>query len=273
MAKTIEKIIVSITAPTDTGMMWYNPESKEFRVFTNGDWTLVSGGGGGGESNLLIGTREDRLKLVPYNGLEFNEVDEDDKVHLYLYDKNEWVLLSNPIAHDTEEVVFSISSTDGELVVSTVQVEVTDDTTGVAILVEIDSAGTGIIQIPIGHEYTIRLPQIEHFFLDSYEFHYTASQYTRPISIVYRHSYSDFESVAKSFIVEASADPTCTTGGSDVVLNRILEGGNLPGTYVIDEEHKKFARLTLLTIVSSTMEPIILGCMVMCLDTFLRYIF
>ena len=244
----IEKIRVSQFEPESTDLAWYNPQTKELRIFSNGEWTLVAGGGGGGGGNLLVGTKEDREALTPYNGLEFNQVDEDGIVHRYLYEENEWVLLLNPKAHDSEEVIFNINSNDGGVILSNLKVLVENTTTGVTHEVEIDSVGAGIIYIPIGHIYKVTLPTVEHYILDDYEFTFEAERYIRNINATYRHSYSDYDTVAKSFIVEASGYPTCETGGNNNVLTRILEGRvdetkPVSGTYVIDEAHKKYAKL------------------------------
>lgn len=244
----IEKIRVSQFAPESVDLAWYNPQTKELRIFTNGEWALVAGGGGGGGGNLLVGTKEDREALTPYNGLEFNQVDEDGIVHRYLYEENEWVLLLNPEAHDSEEVIFNINSNDGGITLGNLTVTVENLNTGVSHEVEIDSAGEGIIYIPIGDIYKITLPTIEHYILDQYEFTYEAERYIRNINATYRHSYSDYDTVAKYFIVEASGDPSIETGGSAAVLTRILEGRvdetkPVSGTYVIDEAHKKYAKL------------------------------
>lgn len=242
----INNVIKSPIAPKTTNAIWINTEDNTINVFDeHKGWIQVSGGGSG---HLLVGTKEDREALTPYNGLEFNQVDEDGVVHRYLYEESEWVLLLNPEAHDTEEVIININSNDGLLDLSSLIVKVENLNTGVIHEVEIDSVGDGIIYIPIGEQYKIILPEVEHYIIDTYEFTYTAERYIRTINITYRHSYGDYETVAKSFIIEASADPTCVTGGSDTVLTRILEGrvdSNKPvsGTYVIDEANKKYAKL------------------------------
>lgn len=242
----INNVVKSTIAPNTTNAIWINTEDNTINVFDeHKGWIQVSGGGSG---HLLVGTKEDREALIPYNGLEFNQVDEDGVVHRYLYEESKWVLLLNPEAHDTEEVIININSNDGLLDLSSLIVKVKNLDTGVIHEVEIDSVGDGIIYIPIGEQYKIILPEVEHYIIDTYEFTYTAERYIRTINITYRHSYVDYETVAKSFIIEASADPTCVTGGSDTVLTRILEGrvdSNKPvsGTYVIDEANKKYAKL------------------------------
>lgn len=143
-----------------------------------------------------------------------------------------------------EQVVFNINSSDGSLNLSTVVVNVTDNTDKRTETVRIDSVGTGIINIPLGHSYTIELGKIDHYVTSNalYSYTFTAEQYVRPINIIYRHSYSDFDNIAKYFILEKEL-PNVITGGSDSVLDRILEEGTLPGSYVIDEVHKKYAKL------------------------------
>lgn len=243
----IEKIRVSQFAPESTDLAWYNPQTKELRIFSNGEWTLVAGGGGGGGGNLLVGTKEDREALTPYNGLEFNQVDEDGTVHRYLYEENEWVLLLNPEAHDSEEVIFNINSNNGGVILSNLKVIVENTTTGVSHEVEIDSAGEGIIYIPIGHIYKITMPTVDDYVLEQYEFTYTAERYIRTINATYLYSGS-YDVLARYFILEKDGLPSLDYGGSEAVMTRILEGrvdSSKPygGTYVIDEVHKKYAKL------------------------------
>lgn len=199
-------------------------------------------------TGFFIGDESERLSLEPQNGYVFNQVEEDGTVHRYFYEQNEWVLLANPDVHDTEEVIFNINSNDGLLNLSELTVQVLNTTTGVSHSVQIDSVGEGVIYIPIGESYNITFPSVTDYATNTYEFSYTAERYVRTINIVYRHVYSDYNQVAKYFIVEESSDPTCETGGSDAVLERILSGRvdsskPISGTYVIDEEHKKYAKL------------------------------
>lgn len=243
----INNVVKSPIAPKTTNAIWINTEDNTINVFDeHKGWIQVSGGGS--TEGFYIGTQEERLSLEPKNGYIFNQVEEDGIVHRYFYEQNEWVLLANPDVHDTEEVIFNINSNDGLLNLSSLTVEVENLDTGIIHQVEIDSVGEGIIYIPIGEEYKITLPTIEHYIIDTYEFTFTAERYIRTINVTYRHSYSDYDTVAASFIIEASADPTCETGGSSTVLTRILEGrvdSNKPvsGTYVIDEANKKYAKL------------------------------
>ena len=145
---------------------------------------------------------------------------------------------------NVEQVVFNINNSDGSLDLSTVVVNVTDNTDKKTETVRIDSVGMGIINIPLGHSYTIELGKIDHYVTSNalYSYTFTAEQYVRPINIIYRHSYSNFDNIAKYFILEKEL-PNVVTGGSDSVLDRILEGDALPGSYVIDEVHKKYAKL------------------------------
>ena len=242
----IDKTIKSDKAPQSTGVLWLNTNDNIIYHFTSRGWVPTSSNGGA--TGFFIGTQAERLALSPKNGYEFNQVEEDGTVHRYFYEQDEWVLLANPDVHDTEEVIFNINSNDGMLDLSSLTVQVENIDTGIVHEVDIDSVGEGIIYIPIGENYKITLPEIEHYVIDTYEFTYTAERYVRTINITYRHSYNDYETVAKSFIVEASADPTCETGGSDIILTRILEGRvndskPISGTYVIDEENKKYAKL------------------------------
>lgn len=143
-----------------------------------------------------------------------------------------------------EQVIFNINSSDGSLDLSSIIIKVKDNTTKVTKDVNIDSVGTGIINIPLEHSYTIELPQIKNYITPDalYSYTYIADRWIRTINITYRHSYSDFDSIAKYFILEKGL-PSVETGGPEAVLDRILEGGTLPGSYVIDEVNKKYAKL------------------------------
>lgn len=235
----IEKIRVSQFEPESTDLAWYNPQTKELRIFTNGEWALVAGGGGGGGGHLLVGTKEDREALTPYNGLEFNQVDEDGIVHRYLYEENEWVLLLNPEAHDSEEVIIKLSAKGGTLDVSTLTAKVTNLETGVEHVVEIDSAGEGIIYIPINDYYKVEFAEVLGYRTPT-EIIHKAERYIRQIDAVYL-----VDAWGTGYVVEASSMPAVPLDGDTTAVDRILAcrlDGN-PGSYVIDEVHKKYARL------------------------------
>lgn len=145
---------------------------------------VIEHGGGGGATGFYVGTKEQRLALDAQNGYEFNQVEEDGTVHRYCYEHDEWVLLSNPDEHDTEEVIIALSTNFGTIDFSTLEIYVTNNNTGVRHLIDIDSTGTGIIYIPIGDEYTVEYPEVEGFTSPD-NVTIIAERYVRQINAVY----------------------------------------------------------------------------------------
>ena len=74
--RQIQQILIRSNQPTVTNVGWLNPETKEFKIFDNGEWVNYSGvsdseiatlqeidalfyGGGGGSSSSESGGSED----------------------------------------------------------------------------------------------------------------------------------------------------------------------------------------------------------------------
>lgn len=239
----IDKIVKSNAAPVNTNVLWLNTEDKFIYYFTDLGWEKLN------ITGFFVGTEAERLALTPKNGYEFNQVEEDGTVSRYFYKQDEWVFLSNRNIHDTEEVILNIKIDVGNINLSSLIVEIENLNTGVIYDVTIDSVGQGVIYIPIGDQYKVTLPMVTGYFLDTYKFTYTAKKYIRLIDVCYKSIEAYYNTVATSFIVEASRSPICDIGGNNTILTRILEGRVNPnkpisGTYVIDEENKKYAKLS-----------------------------
>ena len=197
--------------------------------------------GSSSAEGFYIGTKEERLSLQPKNGYEFNQVEEDGTVHRYFYEKDEWVLSANPAIHDTEQVIIMLSSNTGVIDFTQYKVTVSNITTGDVYSVDIDDTGEGIIYIPIGDEYEVVFPEVENYHTPTSE-SYVAERYIRQINKRYTYI-----SNGVTYIVEASDDPEVPieAGSDETCIDRILnctEDGN-PGSYIIDETHKLYARL------------------------------
>ena len=104
---------------------------------------------------------------------------------------------------------------------------------------ELDETGETIGYVKLGVTYTITFPVVQGL-LGHDDMTFTAEHYVRNVKAVYRYQYGDLRDVARSFVVEASSSSLCELTGNEDVIDEILSHG----AYVIDENTKKYARLS-----------------------------
>ena len=100
------------------GLFWAEIENDVFTTlycYKEGEWQEFSSGSGGG---VPTGTQAERLAYEnPYNGLYFNQIDENGVVTRYVYSGNQWVLILDQSATD-ERVEITLTSDNGEAQIS-----------------------------------------------------------------------------------------------------------------------------------------------------------
>lgn len=117
----------------------------------------------------------------------------------------------------------------------TVRVFITDHTTGETEEHNLDENGQYEFVVKYGDRYTVSISDLEGYFTPEAITH-TASIIERPIPFMYHAGTEESAGV----IFAQSSDPKVETFGQTAVLERILG----EGTYVIDEVHKKYAKLS-----------------------------
>lgn len=139
----------------------------------------------------------------------------------------------------SEEVIVRMSPNDGDysnLEGRVVSVVVDDETKEY----HISRNGNVIFYIAKGKTYTIKFPVVEHYQTLE-DVTYTAEELVRNIDVELVRIAEDYHDIAVGFTVELSSNPDIsnTLDGEPAVVERILSRGS----YVIDEQHKKYAKL------------------------------
>ena len=196
------------------------------------------------EINLRVGTEEERLAFAnPYEGLEWNQTSETDGTKIvdkYRFENGAWVHKeSSSVDAESELILFSFTSSDNAAVWAGHHIQLTqlefDDTPQ---LIEINENGEAQFRVPLGRVYKIHYPHIEGYLL-IHEEEYTAIRETHVINKTYqRFSFAD--GTTRSVILQQS-NPEWATNGPEAIVDDILD---TYGTYVIDEVHKKYAKLS-----------------------------
>ena len=166
----INNVVKSPIAPKTTNAIWINTEDNTINVFDeHKGWIQVSGGGGG-NSNLMIGTEDERLAFEnPVEGMEWNEIDIDHEgnkyITKYVYFNGEWVAeLSTYEMVEVRIRLFDkenndVTDDDEELIGKKVHATLEH---GEVIEAEIDNRHIAVLEIEHGTEYTVNLEGITH---------------------------------------------------------------------------------------------------------------
>ena len=240
----IEKIRVSQFAPESVDLAWYNPQTKELRIFTNGEWALVAGGGGG-ESNLLIGSQEERLALEdPKEGLEFNQVNYNEETHIYsiqrfIRENNAWVELESPQTETQETVSLHVGTYDGLGNVEGIAVGIVDKQTQQTIQRFLDHDGNCTFQIIKGHQYTITVADLAGYHSLPDET-FVAMLDERSITMIYQSTATNYETIVAHITVYNKNLVDITTSDTDFIgmeLDLQVEGESSPRAVLVDANH------------------------------------
>lgn len=166
----INNVVKSPIAPKTTNAIWINTEDNTINVFDEYQGWIQVSGSGGGNSNLMIGTEEERLAFEnPVEGMEWNEIDIDPEgnkyITKYVYFNGEWVAeLSTYEMVEVRIKLFDkenndVTDDDEELIGKKVHVTLEH---GDVIEAEIDDRHIAVLEIEHGTEYTVSLEGITH---------------------------------------------------------------------------------------------------------------
>ena len=191
------------------------------------------------QQNVMVGTEAERLAFTPWEGLEWHEthinpITGEDHVVRYLYDNGEWTLIESHESSN-EHVTVQLSTNGGS-----------DTPVGKSIIVHItgqseqsmtvDASGTVEFDVPIGSIYTVHFPYVA-YCSHMPEVTRTAMLASHTITKVYNY----LGNAIRTVVLERSNPDNWEVGGQDAVIDGIL--GEY-GSYVIDEVHKKYAKLS-----------------------------
>ena len=188
----------------------------------------------------MVGTQAERLAFTPWEGLEWHETHinpetGEDHILRYMYDNGTWELIESPDEINNEHVTVQLSTNGGS-----------DTPVGKSIIVHItgqseesmtvDANGTVEFDVPIGSIYTIHFPYVA-YCSKMPEVTRTAMLASHTITKVYNY----LGSIIRTVVLERSNPDNWETGGPVEAVDSIL---NEYGSYVIDEVHKKYAKLS-----------------------------
>lgn len=165
----INNVVKSPIAPKSTNAIWINTKDNTINVFDeHKGWVQVSGGGG--NSNLMIGTEDERLAFEnPVEGMEWNEIDIDHEgnkyITKYVYFNGVWIAeLSTYEMVEVRIRLFDkenndVTDDDEELVGKKIHATLEH---GEIIEAEIDDRHIATLEVTHGTEYTVSLEGITH---------------------------------------------------------------------------------------------------------------
>ena len=166
----INNVVKSPIAPKTTNAIWINTEDNTINVFDEHQGWIQVSSGGGGNSNLMIGTEEERLAFEnPVEGMEWNEIDIDHEgnkyITKYVYFNGAWVAeLSTYEMVEVRIKLFDkenndVTDDDEELIGKKVHATLEH---GDIIEAEIDDRHIAVLEVEHGTEYTVSLEGITH---------------------------------------------------------------------------------------------------------------
>jgi len=224
--------------------LWLQTDGdKAPTVFIHNGTEFVELKTGGG---ILVGLQADRLALSGddlFNGLQFNEVEPaTGKVHRYIYEKGQWILLPSTEDHDEEQIIVQLSTTSAHIIDFTDRViTVVNNTKSETHTYNADEIGRCIFYVPIGDNYTIQFPAVDGYTTPT-SLTFVSEEYIRNVAVTYIKA-GDVRDISRGFVLEKDSNPSLTMNGVVSAVDEIL---NAYGSYVIDEVHKKYAKLSAL---------------------------
>ena len=223
------------------GELWLQTDGEKAPlVFIHDGTEFVEFKTGGG---ILVGTEADRLAITGddlFNGLQFNQVNQDNSVHRYLYAKGEWILLPSTEYHDEEQVIVQLQTTSVHVIDFTdMVITVVNNTQSTTHTYNADEIGRCVFYVPIGDNYTIQFPSVSGYTTPA-SLTFVSEEYIRNVTATYIKS-GDVRDISRGFILEKDSNPALPMNGVETAVDEIL---NAYGSYVIDEVHKKYARLS-----------------------------
>lgn len=200
---------------------------------------IVVGGTEYEVGRLHVGSQAERLAYSPSEGDEWNQTGGSGGVVHYVYTKGAWVA---QVVLGTEhvEVSFSVSGGNQSIVGSSVSLTVLGYSSKKLI---IDSNNRIEFDVPIGATYILEYP-VFPLYAKIADTRLVASQSSRSISQVYTYIGDSVLSV----LLEQSDPNSWEISGNSAIADNLLstsyDTSTSYGTFVIDEVHKIYAKLS-----------------------------